>query len=77
MIYRAVLAPSALGLAIGSVAAVGLARFLKSLLFQVTPGDVRTLTIAGLTLLAVSVLAATAPALRAGLTDPAKILRSD
>jgi putative ABC transport system permease protein len=75
LIYRGVLAPSALGLAIGIAAAAGLTRLLKALLFGVRPGDPKTLAMAGIALLAVAVLAASIPAIRAGWTDPAQVLR--
>jgi len=77
LIYRAVLLPSAIGLAIGAGAAVWLTRFLKSLIFGVNAGDPKTLAFAGFTLLGISVLAATGPALRAAFSDPAKVLRRD
>ena len=40
-------------------------------------GDPKTLAFTGCTLLEISVLAATGPALRAALTDPAKVLRRE
>jgi putative ABC transport system permease protein len=77
LIYRGVLLPSAVGLAIGMGAAVWLTRLLRSLLFGVTAGDTQTLALAGFTLLAISVVAATGPAIRAALSDPAKVLRRE
>jgi putative ABC transport system permease protein len=77
LIYRGVLAPSAIGLTIGAGAAVWLTRLLKSLIFGVKTGDLSTLALAGFTLLGISVLAATGPAVRAALSDPAKVLRRD
>jgi ABC-type antimicrobial peptide transport system permease subunit len=77
LVYRDILLPSAVGLVIGMGAAVWLARLLQSLLFGVTPGDPKTLALAGFTLLGISVLAAAGPALRAALTDPAKVLRRE
>jgi len=77
LVFRGILLPSAVGLAIGMGAAVWLTRLLKSLLFGVTAGDPKTLVVAGFTLLGISVLAATGPALRAGLSDPAKVLRRE
>jgi putative ABC transport system permease protein len=74
LIYRGVLMPSACGLGAGLVAA-GRTRLLKSLLFAVRPGDPGTLFLAGITLLGIAVVAASGPALRAGLSDPAKVLR--
>ena len=77
LIYRGALVPSLVGLAIGAGAALWLTRLLKSLIFGVTIGDPRTLAIAGFSLLGVSVLAATGPAIRAALSDPAKVLRRE
>jgi ABC-type antimicrobial peptide transport system permease subunit len=75
LMYRDVLAPSVIGLGIGMAAAAALTRLLKSLLVGVTPGDPKTLAMAGAVLLAVAVLASTSPALRAARSDPAKALR--
>src|SRR5262249_1812288 len=77
LVYRSILAPSTVGLGVGIAAAFWLTRLLKSLLFGVRAGDPRTLIWSGLTLLAVAVLAATGPAIRAALTDPAKVLRRE
>ncbi len=77
LIYRGVLLPSAIGLAIGAGAAVWLTRLLKSLIFGVNAGDLKTLALAGFTLLGISVLAATGPAVRAALSDPARVLRRE
>jgi putative ABC transport system permease protein len=77
LIYRGILLPSAVGLAIGMGAATWLTRLLQSLLFGVTAGDPKTLALAGFTLLGISVLAATGPAVRAALSDPAKVLRRE
>jgi putative ABC transport system permease protein len=77
LVYRGILLPSAVGLAIGICAAAWLTRLLKSLLFGVTAGDLKTLALAGVTLLGISVLAVTGPAVRAALSDPAKVLRRE
>jgi putative ABC transport system permease protein len=77
LVYRGILMPSALGLTIGIAGAAAVTRLLKSLLFGVAPGDPKTLAIAGVVLLSVSVLAATTPAIRAALTDPAEVLRRE
>jgi hypothetical protein len=63
-IYRSVLLPSTIVLAVGVGAAAGLSRFLEALLFQVQPADPRTLLGSGLTLLAVSQPAAAAQVFR-------------
>jgi len=77
LVYRSVLFPSAIGLVIGIGAAIWLTRFLRSLIFGVSTGDLRTLALAGFVLLGTSVLAATGPAIRAALSDPAKVLRRE
>jgi putative ABC transport system permease protein len=77
LIYRGVLLPSVIGLMVGAGAAVLLTQLLKSLIFRVSTEDPRTLALAGLTLLTLAVLAASGPALRAALTDPAKVLRGE
>jgi hypothetical protein len=77
LIYRGALLPSAVGLGIGVAAALWLTRLLKSLIFGVSSGDLGTLALAGFALLGISVLAATGPAIRAALSDPAKVLRRE
>jgi putative ABC transport system permease protein len=77
LIYRGVLLPSAIGLTVGVGAAVWLTRLLKSLIFGVNTGDPGTLALAGFALLGLCVLAATGPAMRAALNDPAKVLHRD
>jgi ABC-type lipoprotein release transport system permease subunit len=64
-------------LTIGCVAAFWLTRLLKSLVFGVALGDPKTIAVAGFALLATSVLAATGPAIRAALSDPAKVLHRE
>jgi putative ABC transport system permease protein len=77
LLYRGILVDSFIGLGIGIGAAWWLTRLLKSLLFGVHAGDARTMLLAGLTLVAVSILAATGPSVRAASSDPAKVLRRD
>jgi predicted permease len=77
LIYRGVLIPSVFGLAAGIAGAAALTRLLKALLYGVAPGDPKTLALAAIVLLVVSMLSATSPAIRAGLTDPAEVLRRD
>jgi len=77
LVYRGTLLPSVVGLAIGIGASLWLTRLLKSLLFGVSAGDPKTVVMAGVALLATSVLAAAGPAVRAALSDPAKVLRSE
>jgi putative ABC transport system permease protein len=77
LIFQAILAPSAAGLAIGMVASHWLTGLLKSLLFRVNAGDPETLALAALTLLAISILASAGPSFRAAFSDPAKVLRRE
>jgi putative ABC transport system permease protein len=77
LVYRGILLPSAVGLAIGIGAALWLAQLLRSVLFGVTAGDPETMAFAGITLLAISVVAATGPAVRAASSDPARVLRRE
>jgi putative ABC transport system permease protein len=77
LIYRGVLLPSAVGLAIGAGAAVWLTWLLKSLMFGATIGNPKILALSGVILLGISVLAATGPAVRAALSDPARVLRRE
>jgi ABC-type antimicrobial peptide transport system permease subunit len=52
-------------------------RYVGSLLFGLTPGDPGTLATATALLLAVSLLAALLPAMRAARTDPIRALRAE
>jgi putative ABC transport system permease protein len=59
-----------IGIAIGAAAALGIGRFLASLLFEVEPHDPWVFGIAALLVGAVALLSAGLPALRAARTDP-------
>ena len=65
------------GIAIGILGALGLTRFLASLLFGVRPGDPLTFAVVSLILLAVAVLACLLPARRAAKVDPMVALRHE
>jgi predicted lysophospholipase L1 biosynthesis ABC-type transport system permease subunit len=65
------------GVAVGSVAALGLERFLKSYLWGVQPGDPLTLVGVGIGLLAATALASLIPASRIARLNPADTLRSE
>ena len=67
--------PVVAGLAVGIVGALAAGRILSSLLFQVSPRDPLTIGGVAVVLLAVSVIAALAPARRATRVDPMKALR--
>jgi predicted permease len=75
MILRQGLAPVAAGLAAGAVGAVALARFIASLLFQVSPKDWLPYAAAVTVLLAVSAAACVVPARRAAGMNPVEALR--
>lgn len=77
VVLRQALVISAAGVIVGLPAAVGLTRFLRTMLFGVTPADPVTYLAAG-ALLAVSVVAAAwLPARAATRADPAAALRAD
>ena len=63
------------GITIGIAGAIGLSRFLKSMLFELSPTDPMTYGIVALLLLTVSLLACWIPARRASKTDPMEALR--
>jgi predicted permease len=65
------------GVALGTAAALGLERFLKSYLWGVQPGDPVTLIGVGLGLLLATVLASLIPAARIARLNPADTLRSE
>jgi len=71
------LRPALLGLAIGLPSAAWLTGLLQSLLVDVRPTDPITFTLVPLLLLAVTVLACVAPAIRATRVDPTVGLRVD
>lgn len=65
----------ALGIAIGAIGTMFLARLLTSFLFGVSVTDPLSLVTAAVALLAIGAAAALVPALRAGHVDPAMLLR--
>ena len=77
MVIREGLAVTIVGLILGMIASVAVARRLQPLLFGIQPLDAVSFTIVPLILLVVAVLACTIPARRAAATDPATTLRSD
>jgi putative ABC transport system permease protein len=77
LVFRQALRLAAIGLAIGAVAAVGLTRFLSSLLFGVGPTDPVTFGSVGMLVLGVVAVACARPARRALAVDPAAVLRSE
>jgi ABC-type antimicrobial peptide transport system permease subunit len=65
---------AAAGIAIGAVAAFGLTRLIRSLLFGVGPSDPMTFTAIVLVLLMVALLASIIPAVRAAAVNPLRAL---
>jgi ABC-type antimicrobial peptide transport system permease subunit len=76
-VFRRGLAPVALGTVVGVVAALALARLLAGLLFGIEPTDPVSIGAAAALLLLAGAVAALAPAVRAGRTNPASALRSE
>jgi predicted permease len=68
---------AAVGVVLGSIAALGLTRLLRSLLFGVTTNDPWTYLLAVLSLMAAAVLASYLPSLRAMAVDPIDALRAE
>jgi hypothetical protein len=69
------LAISAAGIAIGLLAAIGLSRFLGSLVYGISPTDAVSLTLVGVVLFVIAALACLLPAVRAARIDPLRALR--
>lgn len=65
------------GLVVGVVAAVGIARLIRALLYGVSPSDPITLAGVVALFLAVSAAASLVPAARASSTDPIEVLRAE
>jgi predicted permease len=68
---------TAVGMAMGIAAAIGLTRYLKSVLFDVHPGDPITLAAVATILLLVALMASYVPARRATNVDPMVALRNE
>jgi putative ABC transport system permease protein len=75
MVLKQGLSLALAGIAVGVIAAFGLMRLLRSLLFEVQTTDVATFAIVVSTLLAVALLACYIPARRATKVDPLGALR--
>jgi ABC-type antimicrobial peptide transport system permease subunit len=67
---------AAAGAAVGLVAALGVTRLLRTMLYGVPPGDPVTFVFAALVLIAVATVASALPGIRAANMDPVKILRN-
>ena len=77
MMTRQGLAMTALGVGAGLVLFALVARFLRSFLFGVAPGDPATVAAAVLMLVSIAALASWIPARRASRVDPVDALRAD
>jgi putative ABC transport system permease protein len=75
-VLRGVVVTTALGVALGGLASLGLMRVMGSLLFEVRPHDPTTLAIVALSLSVVSLAAAFLPARRATRVQPIEALRN-
>jgi len=67
--------PAAIGLTLGTAAALAATRFLQPLLFDVSAIDARALAAAWLTLGVATLVASLIPLRRAGRVDPVRLLR--
>jgi putative ABC transport system permease protein len=65
------------GVVVGLLAALGLTRFVRTMLYEIQPNDPATFAAVGLTLAAVAVVAALVPARRASRVDPLIAIRSE
>jgi predicted permease len=77
MVLRQGALVTGIGLAVGLGGAIGLTRFLGSLLYGVSPTDPLTLGVVALVLFGTAVAASWIPARRAAGTDPAEVLRGE
>jgi ABC-type antimicrobial peptide transport system permease subunit len=75
LVLRGSLTTVALGILVGAPAALALTKFVKSMLFGVTPADTVSFAAALLLMIAVTAIAAYAPARRAARVDPMAALR--
>ena len=77
MVLTEIAGIAVVGLAVGVLAAMGLTRFLQSLLFGVTRHDALAFVLSPAALLIAALTGALIPGLRASRTDPALTLRED
>jgi len=77
MVMREAATLLAAGILVGGVAAVGAARWARTLLFGLGPGDPATLITAAVSLAAVAALASYVPARRAARLEPTVALREE
>jgi putative ABC transport system permease protein len=77
LVLRQGLTLGLIGVAVGALAAYGLTRFLRNLLFEVQPQDPLTFVSVSLVMLVVALVACYLPARRATTVDPVKALRHE
>jgi predicted permease len=77
MVMKESMTPVVIGLAIGLLAALGVTRFIASMLFGLEANDPATISLAALTMVAVSALAGYLPAKRASRVNPIEALRCE
>jgi predicted permease len=77
MVLRQGVAPTAIGIAVGMVAALGVTRSMRGLLFGISPLDEVSFLAAPSLLLPVALVACLLPALRAARVDPNDALRAE
>ena len=68
---------TAIGTALGLGAALGLSRFMRTLLYDITPGDPGTYVAVAALLFGVALVATLVPARRATSVDPLVALRAE
>jgi predicted permease len=76
-VLRRGVAPAIVGGALGLIAALGIARTFRALLFEIAPADPLSSAVGAATLILVGLGASLGPALRASRVDPVRALRSD
>jgi len=77
MVIRQGVVPTATGIAVGLVAALGVTRSMRGLLFGISPLDEVSFLAAPALLLPVALVACLLPALRAARVDPMTTLRAE
>jgi len=77
LILRQGLLLSGIGASLGLIAAIALSKLIASLLYQVSPHDVRIFVLAPIALMAIALAATLVPALRATRVDPMEALRAE
>ena len=77
LIVREGMTPALIGIAVGTIAALGSARILETLVFDVSASDPLMLAAVACALALVALLASLLPAYRAARVDPLKVLRAN